>query len=107
MLYAHCLCCLPPALPRAYMTSSITAVVCCVFTPPWACSCSEQMPCCNRQRKYAEVPAPPVAQMAPRIRREERSGLRPLATAADADKIFAAYDEAETDLNRDWVTKKK
>lgn len=59
------------------------------------------------QRKYAEVPAPPVAQMAPRVRREERSGLRPLATAADADKIFAAYDEADTDLNRDWVKKKK
>ena len=61
----------------------------------------------NRQRKYAEVPAPPVAQVAPTVRREQRSGLRPLPTAADADKIFAAYGEAETDLNRDWVNKKK
>lgn len=65
-------------------------------------------PCCDRQRKYAVAPAPPVAHMAPRVTREQHSRLRALPTAEDADKLFEAYHQSQgdTEVDREWRNKK-
>ena len=64
--------------------------------------------CCDRQRKYAVAPAPPVAHTAPRVTREQHSRLRALPTAEDADKLFEAYGQSQgdTEVDRGWRSKK-
>lgn len=57
------------------------------------------------QRKYAVVPAPPVATAAPRVPQEQYSRHRALPTAQDADKAMESYfaDNAE----KDWEWRKR
>ena len=58
-----------------------------------------------RQRKYAVVPAPPVATAVPRVAQEQYSRLRALPTAEDADRAIESHfrDNAE----KDWEWRKR
>lgn len=57
------------------------------------------------QRKYAVVPAPPVAMAAPQMRREQYSRLRTLPTAEDGEKAFEAHFGGNAE--KDWEWRKK
>ncbi|KAA6418387.1 MAG: hypothetical protein FRX49_11643 [Trebouxia sp. A1-2] len=54
------------------------------------------------QRKYAIVPAPPVATAVPRVAQEQYSRLRALPTAEDADRAIESHFGDNPDKDWEW-----